>query len=483
MRKTAYFLLFFLLATPWAATHPVPRRVHDRTIRVHLVARQDIISVRVEYRLDVDPFTVLFDDLPAIADPADLKKLHQQIEFYDAFMAAYAPIFARNLIAEIDGREVALHCQSRSFTGRDEQGKELGHLRCEFVFFGEVPRSANEPPSHRFQFRETNYELEEGKIDLDLSAGDGIRLNALTAPDVALKNRAVTELKPGDDARLRRASAEFELTTSDSSAPAISSNALTESSGAGLEQPHSLLALLLDSQAGFWILLCWAAGFGAAHALTPGHGKTLVAAYLVGERGTAAHAFFLGLVTTITHTGAVLFLALALRWFFPQAVPREVQVVLGLAGGLLVAGLGLWLLLRRLTGGADHFHLGGGHHHHHGHTHESEPPMQTSEPVGWWQLALLGLSGGIVPCWDAIIMLGWAIASQRLWLGVPLLIAFSAGLASVLIAIGLVVVYAKGFASAHWGASRIIRSLPILSAGLVTIMGLWLCYDTMHHGQ
>src|SRR5207302_1594756 len=109
------------------------------------------------------------------------------------------------------------------------------------------------------------------------------------------------------------------------------------------EHKDRLLDLLLDSGQGLTVLLLLAAGFGAAHALTPGHGKTLVAAYLVGQRGTVWHAVVLGLVTTLTHTGAVLALAAGLLVFFPQAVPADVQIVLGLGGGLLVAGMGFWL--------------------------------------------------------------------------------------------------------------------------------------------
>jgi nickel/cobalt exporter len=103
-----------------------------------------------------------------------------------------------------------------------------------------------------------------------------------------------------------------------------------------------------------------------------------------------------------------------------------------------------------------------------------------SGAVGWWGLIVLGVSGGIVPCWDAIIMLGFAISAQRLWLGVPLLLAFSAGLASVLIVIGMAVVFVKGFASSRWGSGWAVRALPLISAVLVTGMGLWLCYDSVH---
>jgi len=150
-------------------------------------------------------------------------------------------------------------------------------------------------------------------------------------------------------------------------------------------------------------------------------------------------------------------------------------MLLGLVGGLLIAGLGLWLLMQRLAGQADHVHLGGGHHHHHG---EKEEP---SRP-GWAGLVLLGISGGIVPCWDAIAMLALAISAQRLWLGLPLLLAFSAGLAGVLVALGLAVVRARDLAGQRLESERVrrfLRVLPILSAVVITALGLWLCFESV----
>jgi ABC-type nickel/cobalt efflux system permease component RcnA len=270
-----------------------------------------------------------------------------------------------------------------------------------------------------------------------------------------------------------------------------------------------------------------AALFGAAHAMTPGHGKTLVAAYLVGERGTVGHAILLGLTTTLTHTAAVWILAVALPLCFGGSSPGDVQRVLELAGGLLVAGLGAFLLLRRLTGGHDHIHLVGGHHHHHhhpghdhshdhdhghghdhhhgpGHDHVHEhsavgvttapaaaavvaalpPPVTKPARPGWWQVMVLGVGGGIVPCWDAIFMLAVAISSGRFWLGLPLLLAFSAGLAGVLVAIGVGVVHARNFVGRRWGGAArlrpVVRMLPIASAAFITVMGLWLCYGSLH---
>src|SRR5262249_20146733 len=127
----------------------------------------------------------------------------------------------------------------------------------------------------------------------------------------------------------------------------------------------------------------------------------------------------------------------------------------------------------RLAGQADHVHLPGtGHHHHHA------PP---SGPVGWWGLVVLGISGGIVPCWDAVVMLGFAILAHQLWLGLPLLLAFSAGVATVLILIGIAVVSAKSVVQKRWGESpglaKLFRLLPIVSAIAVMVLGFWLCRD------
>jgi ABC-type nickel/cobalt efflux system permease component RcnA len=222
------------------------------------------------------------------------------------------------------------------------------------------------------------------------------------------------------------------------------------------------------------MLLLLAAGFGALHALTPGHGKTMVAAYLVGERGTSWHAVVLGLVTTLTHTSIVLVVAVLL--YFVPTLAGPVMAVLPLVVGLLIVGLGLWLLMCRLSGKADHVHLGGGHHH--------GPPRSTAgEKPSWAQLILLGIVGGAVPCVDAVFLLAFAIGTGRLWLGLPLTLAFSAGLASVLVAIGLALVHSRNFAVRRWGdgrrLKRIVQALGVVGAVLILGMGLWLCYSSI----
>jgi ABC-type nickel/cobalt efflux system permease component RcnA len=219
--------------------------------------------------------------------------------------------------------------------------------------------------------------------------------------------------------------------------------------------------------------------FGAAHALTPGHGKTLVAAYLVGERGTVWHAVYLGLVTTLTHTGVVIAIALILIVLPTEMQHRFktwIQNGLGLIMGLIVACMGFALLLQRLAGKSDHIHIGAGHHHH----HDAPSAPADARGLNWWGLTVLGITGGMIPCWDAVAVLFVSVGRSEFWFVLPVVLIFSAGLALVLVAIGILVVQAPRYVESRFGSGRLLKVLPIVSAVLVTAMGIWLCYEGVH---
>ena len=459
-----------------ASAHPVPKQNHDRTIEVRLTKE----AVVVKYQLDIDEYRAVQD-----LDKEALARIDGPKAIPRVFLEYAAPILRNNVIAQLDGAEL-------SFQGSGElDGSVTDHLRFNFTF-----RAAWKPSpgrSHRFRFREANYDREDfDRIELTLTAEPGVTVRESSAPDKALWERPPLERKPGDAERLCTLTAAIVVTDATSSGHTVDRVDAPSSSAAlpyqAEEHPQKLLHLLLDTQRGLAVLLLLAAGFGAVHALTPGHGKTLVAAYLVGERGTVWHALFLGLMTTLTHTGAVFVLAVVFLISPPAA--GLIYYLQGLVGGLLITGLGLWLLLQRLFGRPDHFHIGGHshpHHHSHSHDHHHEPmhvPRSDGGAVRWWHLLLLGMRGGLVPCWDAILLLCLAISAGRLWLGVPLLLAFSAGLAGVLVALGIGVVWARNWAVARWGGSermgKAVRALPLLSAAVVTMLGLWLCYDSLH---
>jgi nickel/cobalt exporter len=473
----AAFLCSLLLSIS-ASAHPIPREVYDRTIVVRLQPDPAAAAVilRVQYRLELDEFTAV-RDIRLFADDIDFDKGRKSpLHFYGEFTRLYAPVLAGNLRVQANGKKLSLTRVKQEPSLHDENGQALGHLRCDFEFEARFPLAAD----NTLEFVDDNFPTKEGKIDLTLSRSDGLRIKKESVPDKHLRDLAPVERRPGDEDRLRRLSAVFRVVgpsaVQTTEAPA---NRTTDES----EPDHdSLTHLFLQSESGLWLLLLAAAAIGAVHALTPGHGKTLVAAYLVGRHGTITHALVLGLVTTMTHTGVVLLLAVLLQ-FVSQEAARSISAGLGLIMGLLVACLGFWLLLQRLSGRADHVHLGGGHHHH-GHHHHPDhgtihPPVVNGERVTWWGLIVLGMSGGIVPCWDAIAMFVLAVASNQVELALPMLLAFSAGLAGVLVAIGILVVQVRNFAGSHWGEGKLVRALPIVSALFVTAMGLWICYDSV----
>lgn len=248
--------------------------------------------------------------------------------------------------------------------------------------------------------------------------------------------------------------------------------------------------------------------FGAFHALSPGHGKAMVAAYLVGARGTARHAALLGIIVTVTHTLGVFALGIATLCLSQYVVPEKLYPILSTISGLAVIGVGLTLLWRYSHGAPDHAHHhhhdhdhdhGGHHHHDHSHTHDHhdhhhdenghvhyhDEHEHTHEPhhghghhhhvpegpITLRSLLALGISGGIVPCPSALVVLLSAVAMHRIAYGLGLITAFSFGLAAVLVTIGLLVVWAREWLDRLPSAGSAMRRLPVASAAVITLVG------------
>jgi ABC-type nickel/cobalt efflux system permease component RcnA len=213
-----------------------------------------------------------------------------------------------------------------------------------------------------------------------------------------------------------------------------------------------------------------AIGLGALHALEPGHGKTLVAAYLVGSRGTARHALLLGLTVTLAHTAGVYLLGGITLYASRYVVPERLYPWLAVTSGLIVAGLGMALFRRRYSAAAHghrHSHTRDRGHASHHHVHPGGAGVRLRE------LVALGVSGGIVPCPAALVVLLSAFSMRRAGFGLFLIVAFSVGLAATLIAIGLLIVYARRLVSRFDGNGPLVgRWLPLASAVVVTVLGL-----------
>ena len=310
---------------------------------------------------------------------------------------------------------------------------------------------------------------------------------------------------------------------------------------------------------------------GAAHGLEPGHGKTIVAAYLVGARGTVGNALFLGGVVALTHTSSVILLGLVALFASQYILPEQIFPYLGTASGLLIMGLGTWLLVNHLRGRSlipshsheehlhehtheeehlhehvhshahgeylhehtheeeylheyvyshayeeeylhehSHSHFHGEHHHEpshshdeehhhgHGHSHEEHHHGHHDHPHGehhhghghsheipnkvtLGSLLTLGISGGIVPCTGALVILLLAVALHRIAFGLLLLVTFSVGLASILIAIGVLIVKARPLVERFSGDGRWIQRLPIASAVVIIVVGCTITFRTLMH--
>ncbi|MDQ5821831.1 MAG: sulfite exporter TauE/SafE family protein [Actinomycetota bacterium] len=218
--------------------------------------------------------------------------------------------------------------------------------------------------------------------------------------------------------------------------------------------------------------------WGAAHAFSPGHGKAIVAAYLVGTRGTARHAVLLGGIVTITHTIGVFALGLVTLALSQFIVPDDLYPWLNLVSALLIVGVGVavlrsrfkdWVHVRAHARAHDHAHAHGHEHgHDHGHDHSHVPPPGS----GLRGLVGVGVSGGILPCPTALVVLLAAISLHRVGYGLILIVAFSVGLAASVTGIGLVAVTAKRFFARKSFDGRLIRALPALSALVVLGLGL-----------
>ena len=215
---------------------------------------------------------------------------------------------------------------------------------------------------------------------------------------------------------------------------------------------------------------------GALHALGPGHGKTMVAAYLVGSRGTPSQAVVLGATVTATHTIGVYVLGAVTLVAAQYVLPERLYPMLGVLSGGLVVVIGLSLLLTRVrslrAGSAEHGP------HHHDHAHGDGPGQHTHEaPVGMRGVLALGVSGGLLPCPTALVVLLAAVSLHNMPLGMLLVAAFSVGLAAVLTGIGLAFVLGQRALRrrpflARVGGSAIARALPALSAAAITVAGV-----------
>lgn len=234
------------------------------------------------------------------------------------------------------------------------------------------------------------------------------------------------------------------------------------------------LLTLFDGSGVALVTVLAAVAIGAAHALAPGHGKTIAAVYLVGTRSRGRDAAALGLTVALMHTVSVL--AVGLGWYaLAGGAGADVGVLtswLQLVAALLVVAVGVGLLVRRRRG-TGHSH---GHHtdhdthhdeaHEHGHGHDGHD-LGGAGPWSWRGLVAIGVSGGLLPSPSAFLVLVTGLFTGRAGLALIVVAAFGVGMAVTLAAVGWATVRGRDLlAGRRWWspADRVLRALPGLAA-------------------
>jgi len=352
----------------------------------------------------------------------------------------------------LDGRRAPLRVLERRVQRRPGAGG-LDTLRFDAVYVAGGSGT-------RLSLRDRNYDSRIGWREIVVRARDGAVLRGASVPSTSASDEL--HVYPQDLLRspldVSTATARFSLGKGPGTAPSLSGSAAAERRGGGFE------SLISRGDLSFGVILlslAIAAFWGAAHALTPGHGKAIVAGYLVGTKGRPIDAVLLGGIVTITHTVGVFALGFVTLLLSQFIVPETLYPWLTLTSGLLVVAVGATVLWRRARGSGHHHHHGeGGHHHHH------DPRLDRRGLVG------VGLAAGILPCPSALVVLLSAIALHRIGFGLALIVAFSVGLAATITSIGLVAVFAKRAFSRISLDGPVVRLLPAASALVILAVGV-----------
>jgi nickel/cobalt transporter (NicO) family protein len=436
--------------TAAARGHDIPNQRVDRSIQVTVTPGR----LQIDYEVSLTELTLT----------QDLRRLIGSLPGADrsGWLARYGqvsgPLNAKGVLVAVDG-----HPQPLITGGYDLAIEE--HPRYTFHFHAPIPGKG------RISIRDTNYQSSEGTSRLAVRGRDGVILSGDDLPsDVSeIPIRPVFLLSDDEERRTK----EVEVTFRGPEGPPAKPGAETVAAPAGAastepsftSESRSLrgISALLD-RAGtvpWFLVLIFAAGLGAAHAIQPGHGKTLVTAVALAPRARLYQPALLGLATTVAHTGSVLLIALVL-WYTHATEVADVHRGLTRGAGFAIAAVGLWRVGRYL----------GGYPEHENSEARAGGDLSNVATVG------LGLAGGIVPCWDAVGLLILAAAVGRLGAGVALVLAFSAGMAAVLVAVGWLVWKLKSRAIGPARGPRWLGGLGLASGLLLAAMGLYLFLES-----
>jgi ABC-type nickel/cobalt efflux system permease component RcnA len=432
VKRLAVVLAGLALLAPTAAlAHPLGNFTINRSAGVELSGSR----VYLHYALDLAEIPT-YQEGPRFRRPGIAREL------------------AARLHLTVNGDRVPLRVLSKQVQRRSGAGG-LQTLRFDAVYDAG-------PSGRSVAFRDENFAGRLGWKEVVVRADRGARLLTSTAPERSASDMLRSYPKdllqePADSTSVK---ATLRPGTLPGVPPALESNPAAAHQGGGFE------SLIFREELGPGLILlslALALFWGAAHALTPGHGKAIVAAYLVGSRGKARHALALGGIVTVTHTIGVFALGVVTLALSEFVVPEDLYPWLNLVSALLVVGVGVGVLRRRLRRSR--------HHHYHHHDQDND-----HSPRG---LIAVGVSGGILPCPTALVVLLAAISLHRVGFGLLLIVAFSLGLASVITGIGLLAISAKQLFSRMSLEGALVRVLPAVSAAAIVALGLVMTFRSL----
>lgn len=431
---------------PASAAHPL-----DEYYQVTYIT---VAPNRINLSIELYPSVLIAPQLLSVIDA------NQDDQLTPAEQQVYADKFLNDVIFEIDGEAVPLKSTNLNFPSVLDITGGAGVIH--FTLYADLP--AEHRGAHRF-FYQNNHQPDIGVYLVNALSDDPAWVQ-ITQQDKDVFQSSI-HLEYTIDAK---APVDYgaDTTLEDVEAPDTAASA-------GQEQ---LTQYLYATELSPWVMVVvigLSIALGALHALTPGHGKTLVAAYLIGSRGTVGHAVFLGGIVTFTHTASVILIGLLALLASQHIMPNVLVPALEVLSGLLVVILGIQLLWGRwrtyshtALHSYDHSH-GHNHNHNHNYGHHHHLP----EGVKLRDLLTLGISGGLVPCPEALGIMLIAVGLNRITMGLGMVVAFSFGLAAVLIVIGVLLVRSKSLLDRVGGtAGRWQTFLPLASAVIVTLLGV-----------
>lgn len=494
--------LVLALAVPVAAlAHPLGNFTVNRYSRVELAGQ----SIRVFHVVDMAEIPSVQER--QIAD-ADQNGIASQQE-WETYRERRASELQQGLDLSIDGHPVPLTVEDSAIEVATGQA-DLPLIRLEMWLTATVPAGGAERSA---VYRDRNDPARAGWREIVVTALDDaslVRSNVLQQ-DVSDALRAYPDALLFDPLDQRSAEWTFVPGSGGSVVPLQSISRAVQGEVAG-RPTDAFTSLVTTADLNVWAMLVSilaAAFFGGVHAASPGHGKTLMAAYIVGTRGTFRHAAALAMSVTVSHTLGVLILGIVTVSLANVLLPEQLYPWLTVASGVIVLAIGLGLAARAIQGvrtGSGHHHEHAGHdphphehrtehehgsthshahedHHHHGEGHAEGHGHRHDLPLTWRNLFALGLAGGMVPSASALVVLLAAIALGRLGFGLILIVAFGLGMAVVLVSTGVLLVYARRLLERLIPAGgsplqrRITRAVPVLSALAMTLVGAVVAYQ------